>query len=53
MKEEYDHICEHCGIRFNIRDGEGWGRSYFKKGAMLPSTVYECEKCMGKELGEK
>lgn len=46
----YDVKCEHCGKQFNIRNGEGWGRSYFKEGAMLPSTIHECNDCLNKEI---
>lgn len=47
--EVYVQQCDHCGKLFDIRKGEGWGRSYFKAGAMLPSTLYECNDCMNKE----
>ena len=48
----YIHKCELCGKAFDLYDGEGWGESYFKDGAMLPSTRYVCMDCI-RERKEK
>lgn len=45
----YIHKCELCGETFDLYKGEGWGESYIKEGAMLPSTRYVCMKCINKE----
>ena len=42
----YIHKCELCGKEFDLYNGEGWGESYFKDEAMLPSTRYVCMDCI-------
>lgn len=44
----YIHKCELCGKTFDLYKGEGWGESYIKEGAMLPSTRYVCMDCIKK-----
>ena len=50
---KYDKKCYLCGKLFNIYEGEGWGESYMKDGAMLPSTRYVCNKCRKERGNEK
>ena len=45
---DYIHKCELCGKTFDLYNGEGWGESYMKEGAMLPSTRYVCMECIKK-----
>ena len=49
----YIHKCELCGETFDLYNGEGWGESYIKEGAMLPSTRYVCMKCIKKRKENK
>lgn len=50
---DYIHECELCGKTFDLYNGEGWGESYMKEGAMLPSTRYVCMKCINKRKENK
>ena len=50
---DYIHKCELCGETFDLYKGEGWGESYIKEGAMLPSTRYVCMKCINKRKENK
>ena len=50
---DYIHKCELCGETFDLYKGEGWGESYTKEGAMLPSTRYVCMKCINKRKENK
>lgn len=49
----YTHKCELCGETFDLYKGEGWGESYIKEGAMLPSTRYVCMRCIKKRKENK
>ena len=44
---DYIYICEDCGKKFNLVNGEGIGFSYMG-GGMLPKTKYVCMKCFRK-----